>query len=645
MPDLTTRGVRALQDAAAALADSDQGLAREVICALAGNDEVGGRWLRAALLERLGQHGEAASELEATPALQSSEIEAVRLAALCRARLASGDGDEAARALRDSTRLAQSYHTLAVNARLLARLERLAKPAARRVCRVALLGNTNFELLAPILRITAFAAGIDLVLYAGGFGQQTQEILDPASPLQSFHPEVVFFATDWRVLGLSEESAEPGIAVSKAISDLRMLWSQCRHRFGAYVVQHNFEVPEVASYGRLSAALPGGRSRILKQINVALQEAAAVESSVAILDFEQAAATFGKRHWYRATEWHTARQYPAAALPHLARHQIALLRAVLGLSAKALILDLDGVLWGGVVGEDGVGGIILGSSGAGEAYRDFQRYIKTLRKRGVLLAVCSKNNDADARAPFFSHPDSILGLGDFAAFVANWDSKDENLRRIATQLRIGLDSFVFLDDNPVEREWVRRRLPEVEVPELPADPSEFISALDRGRHFEALALTAEDRNRSRSFRADTEREMVRQTSATLEEFLQSLEMQIDLRPFEEVDLPRIVQLIQRTNQFNLTGRRHNEAEVRRMLGVPSTYTQALRLRDRFGDSGLVGALIAVREAKTLSVDTWVLSCRVLGRRLPEASFAAMCRYALATGCRALIGAYYPTPKN
>ena len=345
MPDLTTRGVRALQDAAAALTDSDQGLAREVIRALVGNDEVGGRWLRAALLERLGQHGEAASELEATPALQSSEIEAVRLAALCRARLASGDGDEAARALRDSTRLAQSYHTLAVNARLLARLERLAKPAARRVCHVALLGNTNFELLAPILRITAFAAGIDLVLYAGGFGQQTQEILDPASPLQSFHPEVVFFATDWRVLGLSEESAEPGIAVSKAISDLRMLWSQCRHRFGAYVVQHNFEVPEVASYGRLSAALPEGRSRILKQINVALQEAAAVESSVAILDFEQAAATFGKRHLYRATEWHTARQYPAAALPHLARHQIALLRAVLGLSAKALILDLDGVLW------------------------------------------------------------------------------------------------------------------------------------------------------------------------------------------------------------------------------------------------------------------------------------------------------------
>jgi FkbH-like protein len=321
------------------------------------------------------------------------------------------------------------------------------------------------------------------------------------------------------------------------------------------------------------------------------------------------------------------------------------MRAVLGLSYKALVLDLDGVLWGGVVGEDGVAGILFGGSGAGEAYREYQRYVKTLGERGILLAVCSKNNDADARAPFLLHPDRVLGLDDFAAFVANWEPKDENLRRIATELHISLDSIVFVDDNPIERELIRRRLPEVEVPEWPAEPAEFLHALDHGHYFEALALTAEDRGRSESVRTNVVRETLRETCGTLEEFLGGLEMEIELRPFEEVDLPRIVQLIHKTNQFNLTTRRHNEANVRRLADTSGNYTQALRLRDRFGDSGLVGALIAVRQGDALLVDTWLLSCRVLGRRVPEASFAALCQYATATGCRVLLGEYYPTPKN
>ena len=648
---LDERGLRALDDIADALASSDRALADKVESALAVENLAAAKWLRAALFEQLGLHGEAAREFEAIPRAQSAEVDAARLTALSRACLATGDWKKAAWALRDSTRMGTSYRLLATNARLLMRLERGYKPllaecAIRRMCRLALLGDATFDLLAPILRVTAFASGIDLVVHCGSYGQHAQEILDPASPLQSFRPEIVLLATGWRSLGLPEESRDSDAAVTQAVLELQALWRQCRERFGAFVIQHNFEVQEATPYGRLSAMLPNGRARLLQRINLGIAEAAAIEPGVAVLDVEQIAGAFGKRRWERPAEWHTARQYPAAvALPELARHQVALVRAVLGLSSKALVLDLDGVLWGGVVGEDGVAGILLGGSGPGEAYREFQRYVKTLGERGVLLAVCSKNNEGDARAPFLSHPERVLRLDDFAAFVANWEQKDENLRRIATDLHIGLDSLVFLDDNPIERDWIRRRMPEVEVPELPTEPAEFLHALDRGRYFEALALTAEDRGRSGSVRTNAARDTLRETSGTLEEYLCGLEMEIDLRPFEEADLPRIVQLIQKTNQFNLTARRHTVAEVHRLADTAGTYTQALRLRDRFGDSGLVGVLIAVRLGDALLVDTWLLSCRVLGRRVPEANFAALCQYAAATGCHLLLGEYHPTPRN
>jgi FkbH-like protein len=649
--NLDEPALRALEDTADALASSDRALADKVARSLALGNLSAAKWLRAALLDQLGQHGEAAREFEAIPQTQSAEVDAARLTALSRACLAAGDWKKAAWALRDSTRMGTSYRLLATNARLLTRLEReykplLAKSAIRRTCRLALLGDATFDLLAPILRIIAFASGIDLSIHCGSYGQHVQEILDPASPLQSFRPEIVLLATGWRSLGLPEESRDSDTAVTRAVFELQALWRYCRDRYGAFVIQHNFEVPEPTPYGRLSAMLANGRARLLQRINLGLAEAAAIEPGVAVLDMEQIAGAFGKRRWERPAEWQIARQYPSAmALPELARHQVALVRAVLGLSYKALALDLDGVLWGGVVGEDGVAGIILGGSSPGEAYREFQRYVKTLGERGVLLAVCSKNNDGDARAPFLSHPERVLGLDDFAVFVANWEPKDENLRRIATDLHIGLDSIVFLDDNPIERDLIRRRLPEVEVPEWPIEPAEFLHALDRGRYFEALALTAEDRGRSGSVRTNSARETLRETSGTLEEFLRALEMEIDLRPFEEADVPRILQLIHKTNQFNLTSRRHTEAEVRHLADTAGTYTQALRLRDRFGDSGLVGALIAVRQGDALLVDTWVLSCRVLGRRVPEASFAALCQYAAATGCRSLLGEYHPTPGN
>ena len=306
-------------------------------------------------------------------------------------------------------------------------------------------------------------------------------------------------------------------------------------------------------------------------------------------------------------------------------------------------MDLDGVLWGGVIGEDGLNGIELGGAGRGEVFAEFQRYIKGLAQRGVLLAACSKNNAEDAREPFRDHPETILREDDFAAFEANWHEKDENLRRIAATLNIGLDSIVFVDDNPMERARVRQQLPMVEVIELPEDPSGYLSALDSGLWFEAVAITAEDRKRGHDIRQNAERSQA--AAGDLDGYLVSLGMKVRLEPFDEKNLPRITQLINKTNQFNLTTRRATEGAVRGLIGRPDVYTVALRLEDRFGDSGLTGVLIAIRQGDALRIDTWLMSCRILGRRLDHVMLAALLQYGRQTAARTILGEYRPSAKN
>jgi FkbH-like protein len=327
------------------------------------------------------------------------------------------------------------------------------------------------------------------------------------------------------------------------------------------------------------------------------------------------------------------------------RHAAALIRASLGLTSKCLALDLDNTLWGGIIGEDGVNGIRLGGSPAGESFVAFQQYIQALQRRGVILAICSKNNEEDAKAPFRDHPEMVLKLDDIAAFVANWQSKDENLRQIAATLNIGLDSIVFLDDNPVERNLIRRLVPEIEVPELPQDPALYAAALHRSLCFEAWSLTADDRNRAAAYRQNAERSEQLAASGNVDDYLAGLGMHVELRPFDEANLVRIVQLINKTNQFNLTTRRTTEAECLALIGRADCYTQFMRLKDRFGDNGITGILVAFLEGDTLRIDNWLLSCRVLGRRVEDAMLAHALDFAAANRCQFVVGEYIPTAKN
>lgn len=608
-------------------------------------DTMAGRWLGAAMLEALGQHDRAVTAIERMDDLTWGEERALRLAALGRNLLRAGRLQPGWTALRHAAVSAETAQTLGAIGQLMAAGE-LQSPAPARVTkRIALIGTGTLALWADPLKVALFGAAIRADLFVGEYGQYEQEVLSPESGLARFRPEIVVMALDHRVLGLQDLSPDPDGVVSASVDRLRPLWRACQDRFGATVVQCNVEIPELDPLGGLSSLLPGGRAHILQRVNLALADAAR-EQNVALFDMNEVAALFGKQRWNDAAMWIAAKQYPAAhAVPFLVRRLTALMRAACGLTAKCVVLDLDNTLWGGVIGEDGLNGIRLGGDPEGEAYTAFHRYLLGLRQRGIPLAVCSKNNEADALSVFREHPESILREGDFAIFLANWDPKPDNLRRVAAQLNVGIDSLVFIDDNPIERHLVRKELPEVEVPELPDDPALYAEALHRTQLFESLTFTEEDRQRADSYRHNAERAAAAAGATDVSAYLAELQMHVELRPFDERNLPRIAQLINKTNQFNLTTRRVSAADVERWMRDPSCYTQFMRLKDRFGDSGLTGVLVAFREADVVRIHTWLLSCRVLGRRIEDAMIASVCAYARAAGARAVVGEYLPTPKN
>lgn len=638
-------GLTRLEHLAGAVASGDAAAALDLAARLESAHTDTSSWLRAALLEASGRFEEGAGALRFLREKAAGEKRAMVMLASARNLFAAGHPDRVWYPLAEACKSSASPRTLRNAARLLARARKAAEAPFRRHSRIALLSSTTIDFLAPILRAQCFGAGIDAEIYIGPFNQHEQEIRDPDSGLARFRPDVIVIGTDWRSLGLRDEEDSPADVVRARCAQLASVWREARERLGATVIQFNYESPPFEALGQLSASLPGGRGRLLRALNLALWEAAEQTQGVAILDVDQIAARFGKDRWNDPVLWHTAKQYPSAeAMPALGHQLTALLRAILGLTSKCLALDLDGVLWGGVIGEDGLAGIQLGGGPAGEAFVGFQRYLQSLARTGVLLAVCSKNNPEDAVLPFRQHPEMVLREQDIAVFMANWKSKDENLRAIAAAMNIGLDAIVFVDDNPVERSRVRQNLPEVEVVDLPADPAQYVAAVSGLGLFETLAITREDRGRTASIRENLERKTFESTAASVDDYLAQLEIKVQLAPFDELNLPRIVQLINKTNQFNLTTRRRGDAEVRALLAT-GAYTQAMRASDRFGDSGLTGVLIAIPEGSGLRIDTWLMSCRVLGRRLEEAMFSTLVRYAAENRYTHITGEYIPTAKN
>jgi len=508
--------------------------------------------------------------------------------------------------------------------------------------RLALIGSSTLSHLHPGIRLAALRRGILLDVYQGIYGMYRQELMDPTSGLHSFKPDVILLALDAHHLAEAENADADSILVM-----IRSCWDAARDSSNCSVIQQTVLPVHPHLLGNQESQYSVSPAAIVTKVNALLRDEAP-KANVHLLAVDEWAAQTGIFEWFEPSLWYRSKQEIHPRVSNLYGDQVGrILAALRGKSSKCLVLDLDNTLWGGVVGDDGVDGIVIGQgSESGEAFVALQRYAKGLGQRGVILAVCSKNDEANALLPFEKRSEMILRRSDIACFVANWEDKAGNIRRIAQQLNIGLDSLVFLDDNPFERNLVRRELPRVAVPELPEDPSGYVRMLSAAGYFETLSITEEDRERSHQYRANLAREELREKATDMQGFLRALKMKLTWSPFAGKDLKRVVQLLNKTNQFNLTTRRYSEEAVQALLADKDVLTLQLRLLDVYGNNGIIALLIGRRNAHAeLELETWLMSCRVLGRQVEQATLNILAEKAREMGCAHLAGYYRPTASN
>jgi FkbH-like protein len=518
-----------------------------------------------------------------------------------------------------------------------------------RATRVAVLGFCTTQYYAGVLRGLGRVSGFPLVTYEPEYDTVHQTVLDEASGLYAFEPDFVVVLTAVQALRNVLLAVDVGRRIEAADHEAQQLVSiveRTSRMPGVTVVVNEFVLPYERPWGNLSRRISGSLADSVHRMNEGLRATADRLENVYTVDTDHVASWLGKRSWFDERLWFYSRSFcHPEALPHIAGEALDVCRAVKGKGLKCIALDLDNVLWGGTIGDDGLEGIRLGELGEGEAFVHFQTWLKELQARGIVLGVCSKNDDDKAREPFRSHSDMVLKEGDISCFIANWDDKAQNLAQLAARLNIGLDSIVFLDDSPFERNLVRELVPDVLVPELPSDPAEYVPYLESLNLFEAAQYSEEDRKRAEFYRANVLRETEQAHFANVDEYLASLEMQAAFEHFDDHHLPRVAQLVQRTNQFNLTTIRHSAAELATFAEDEAYFPFYVALSDRFGDNGLISVVIGKRQGDVLEIVTWLMSCRVISRRLEEFVLDRLVEIARKEGMSRLHGRYVPTKKN
>jgi len=555
--------------------------------------------------------------------------------------------------LRERTAAAHTCEEVLLLATLRKKAERKGLVTELPSLRVALVGGYTLyplnELIGHFLFTAKPPGSFHAEFLLGDYDNYISEILDPSSKLYEFKPEVIVFLPSSRrcrysgnLLDARDKQEAEGRNIATQILDL------CRvanSRGGAEIILANFPLPGRFDPGPYRARTLGSDWSFRKFVNLELGLNA--PSYVHICDAEFLSARRGTLASWDARGWFESKQAYSPDMSVDVARECAYLAASLRVAPKKVaVLDLDNTLWGGVVGDDGLDGIEIGdTSPRGESFKAFQQYLLSLTHRGILLAVCSKNDYEKAIEPFEKHPEMVLRMKDIVAFKANWQPKSENIRQIAAELNLGLDSLVFIDDNPAEIEIVKQFVPEVETVLLSDDPSEYVGALQDTRYFEPRNLTAEDLERVDQYKREAQRRELLAAVTDMDAYLESLGMEAAIREFRTVDVPRISQLINKSNQFNLTTRRRTEAQVQEAMADPVYFGFTVRLADRFGDHGLISIVIGKVAGGEAEVDTWLMSCRVLKRQVEELVLNELVRLALARGCSRIKGVYVPSAKN
>jgi FkbH-like protein len=503
-------------------------------------------------------------------------------------------------------------------------------------------------LLASVLKGYARYLGFTLDLFEGEFDQIETLVFDPASALHAFRPETVIIylageriRVEFGTRSVTERGAFAG-RFSERVRGLHETLSAC----GYQVLFFNLADPGDGVFGNYGAKVAWSLRNQIRFCNSELTRMAGEADDFHVYDLAALQAELGRGALFDPKLYFTSKfALTPGALPLVARGVVKMLAARKGSFLKCVILDLDNTLWGGVVGDDGLDRIEIGELGLGPGFTAFQSWLKQLRDRGIVLAICSKNDEANAREPFLKHPDMVLRMDDIAVFMANWDDKASNIRRIKEIIDIDYGAMMFLDDNPAERQLVRESFPTMQVPELPADPTEYVTYLTALNPFETASYTAQDAQRTSEYQTETRRHQEREKFVNLADFLQSLEMRAVVRPFVPFNFPRVAQLTQRSNQFNLRSVRYSEKQIAALANSPTSVTLAFELKDRFGDNGLISVVILEIQGEEFFVDTWLMSCRVLGRGVEQFVLSTIVGKARELGIKRVIGEYLATAKN
>ena len=517
--------------------------------------------------------------------------------------------------------------------------------------RIAVVGDSSTQYLSTAIRGYGAVANVPVQVMDADYNQIDAQLLDPDSETYRFKPDMLLLYLSsewmWHSFCMCPLEQREQFAVQK-MEYIRACW-ECFHKNqpAARILQANFvQVPD-GVFGNTSALVKSSFLYQVRKLNYLLSEAASDAKTVSILDLDIIQSTYGRVYTHDSKMKMVAKAMLSLdILPVVAKQVVDIVCALKGIIKKCLVLDLDNTLWGGVIGDDGLEGIQLGELGTGAAFLYLQRWIKELKERGIILAVCSKNNEETAKIPFEKHPDMILRLEDISVFVANWEDKASNIRNIQRILNIGMDSIVFLDDNVFERNAVRSQIPEITVPELPEDPAEYLSYLQSLNLFETVSFSREDRSRTLQYQQESLRQSKQQAFANYNDYLKSLDMTATYGAFDTFHTPRIAQLTQRSNQFNLRTIRYTEDDILRLSQEKDTYTCWFELKDKFGDYGLISVLIMRKQDdQTLFIDTLLMSCRVLKRGMEQFVVNTIASIAKEAGFQRVIGEYIPTAKN
>jgi FkbH-like protein len=575
--------------------------------------------------------------------LDADDVEAQRL--VYRELKASGRTAEAHDALNRLVELDPTGGTAAFAHRERGKLGELGG----RPVRIAILSSYVLDPLVPFLDVECRRAGLAPAFYVAPFNQYTQDVLNPASGLYAFGPEIVFVALDVedlfpairRVPGVDELSSRR----TEIRANIEGLVRELRARSTALIVVYELTFTGSSPHGILDNRRGDGICRWIEDVNRDLADDLSAQAHTFLMPLRLVLSRAGTQEQNRKLYYMARMRHGDGALRELARYSMRYVKPLKGLTRKCVVVDLDGTLWGGVVGEVGPEGIQLGPTAPGIEYVDFQEALLNLTRRGILLAVCSKNNPDDVFPVLREHKHMVLREEHFAAARINWRNKAENLAEIAEELNIGLDSLVFLDDNPVERELIRQMLPQVRTVELPRDASLYRSTLESLTDFELLALTKEDEQRASQYQANRQRQTLERESGSLDAYLHSLEIRAEIARAAAHHVPRVVQMLNKTNQFNTTTRRYQTPEIERLVASADHRVYVLEVADRFGEHGLVGSAIVCREGDTWRIDNVLLSCRVMGLSVETVFLKRISEAARLHDVARLVGEFIPSAKN